>query len=152
MTSPQRKQTRFDLASALVVTGATGVFKNMVPIKLKIVVVGLTASVALAASGWVAQQALAQKPSAPQKRETKDAPVAAAPADEVPHASKIDLTPESSAKLRAAIRPQRNEWRHLQVHWYTDIVAAHKKAAAEDKPILVFRTGGAGYNDPLGQC
>lgn len=152
MTSPQCKQTRFDLASASVVTGATGVFKNMVPIKLNIVVVGLTASVALAASGWGAQQALAQKPSAPQKRETKDSPVAAAPADEASHASKLDLTPESSAKLRVAIRPQRNEWRHLQVHWYTDIVAARKKAAAEDKPILVFRTGGAGYNDPLGQC
>lgn len=152
MTSPQRKQTRFDLASAPVVTGATGVFKNMVPIKLKIVVVGLTASVALAASGWVAQQALAQKTSAPQNRDKKATSAAAAPAEESPQASKLDLTPESSARLRAAIRPQGNEWRHLQVHWHTDIVAARKKAAAEDKPILVFRTGGAGYNDPLGQC
>ena len=34
----------------------------------------------------------------------------------------------------------------------TDIVAARKKAAAEDKPIIVLRTGGAGYNDPLGAC
>lgn len=151
MTSPQRKQTRFDLASASVVTDATGVLKNMAHIKLKIVVVGLTASVALAASAWGAQQVLAQKPSAPQNRARKDAP-AAAPAGEAPHASKLDLTRESAAKLRVAIRPQRNEWRHLQIHWYTDIVAARKKAAAEDKPILVFRTGGAGYNDPLGQC
>jgi hypothetical protein len=62
------------------------------------------------------------------------------------------MTPTTWAKLRAAIGPQGNEWRHLRVHWYTDIVAARKKAAAADRPILVFRTGGAGYNDPLGQC
>jgi hypothetical protein len=66
--------------------------------------------------------------------------------------AKENLTPESFAKFQALIRPQPHEWRHLRVHWLTDIVAARKKAAAEDKPIIVLRTGGAGYNDPLGAC
>ena len=66
--------------------------------------------------------------------------------------SKADLTPESFAKLHALIRPQDQEWRHLRVSWITDIIAARRKAVAEDKPILVLYTGGAGYNEPLGVC
>lgn len=66
--------------------------------------------------------------------------------------SKHDLTPESFAKLHALIRPQDHEWRHLRVQWITDIIAARRKAVAEDKPILVLYTGGAGYNEPLGVC
>ena len=66
--------------------------------------------------------------------------------------SKETLTPSSFAKYQALIRPQEHEWRHLRVRWLTDIVAARKKAAAEDKPLIVLRTGGAGYNDPLGAC
>lgn len=65
---------------------------------------------------------------------------------------KADLTPQSFAELHALIRPHANEWRHLQVHWLTDVVAARKKAAAEDKPIIICYTGGAGYNEPLGVC
>jgi hypothetical protein len=74
------------------------------------------------------------------------------PAEKPHQPSKLDLTPESFDKIRAAIRPTANEYRHLKVKWYTDIVAARKKAAQEDKPIVVFRTLGAGYNDPLGVC
>jgi hypothetical protein len=66
--------------------------------------------------------------------------------------AKIDLTPESFPKLHALIRPHENEWRHLKVEWLTDVVAARKKAAAEDKPIVICYTGGAGYNEPLGVC
>jgi hypothetical protein len=62
------------------------------------------------------------------------------------------LTPATFSKFQALIRPQEHEWRHLRVRWLTDIVAARKKAAAEDKPLIVLRTGGAGYNDPLGAC
>jgi hypothetical protein len=62
------------------------------------------------------------------------------------------LTPATFSKFQALIEPQENEWRHLRVRWLTDIVAARKKAATEDKPIIVLRTGGAGYNDPLGAC
>lgn len=66
--------------------------------------------------------------------------------------SKLDLTPRTSAKLHALIRPHENEWRHLKVAWLTDVVAARKKAVAEDKPIVICYTGGAGYNEPLGVC
>ena len=66
--------------------------------------------------------------------------------------AKTDLTPESFAKLHALVRPHDNEWRHLKVQWLTDVVAARKKAAAEDKPIVICYTGGAGYNEPLGVC
>jgi hypothetical protein len=66
--------------------------------------------------------------------------------------SKIDLTPQSFPRLHSLIRPQDHEWRHLNVHWFTDVVAARKRAADEDKPIVVIYTGGAGYNEPLGIC
>ncbi len=67
-------------------------------------------------------------------------------------ASKLDLTPESAPKLFALLRPQATEWRHLQVQWMTDVVAARKLAAKEDRPLVVLYTGGAGYNEPLGVC
>lgn len=66
--------------------------------------------------------------------------------------NKRDLTPKSMPTLHALVRPQENEWRHLKVQWLTDVVAARKKAAAEDKPIVICYTGGAGYNEPLGVC
>jgi hypothetical protein len=65
---------------------------------------------------------------------------------------KADLTPESFAKIYALIRPHDNEWRHLRVNWITDIVPARKKAAKEDRPLVILYTGGAGYNEPLGVC
>jgi hypothetical protein len=73
-------------------------------------------------------------------------------ADQVSRPSKLDLTPESFPKFRDLVRPAGHEWQHLKIKWYTDIVAARKKAAQEDKPLLVFNTGGAGYNDTLGVC
>jgi hypothetical protein len=73
-------------------------------------------------------------------------------ADKERRAVKVDLTPETFAKLHALIRPHEQEWRHLKVEWLTDVVAARKKAAAEDKPIVICYTGGAGYNEPLGTC
>ena len=69
-----------------------------------------------------------------------------------PRAAKENLTPENFANLHALIRPHDTEWRHLRVQWLTDVVAARKKAAAEDKPIVICYTGGAGYNEPLGVC
>jgi hypothetical protein len=73
-------------------------------------------------------------------------------ADQARRATKLDLTPETFPKLHALIRPHDNEWRHLKVQWLTDVVAARKKAAAQDKPIIICYTGGAGYNEPLGTC
>jgi hypothetical protein len=66
--------------------------------------------------------------------------------------TKLDLTPETFPTLHALIRPHEQEWRHLRVEWLTDVVAARKKAAAEDRPIVICYTGGAGYNEPLGTC
>jgi len=66
--------------------------------------------------------------------------------------SKLNLDPQSFTKLHTLIRPHDNEWRHLKVEWLTDVVAARKKAVAEDKPIVICYTGGAGYNEPLGVC
>src|SRR5262245_51102220 len=98
--------------------------------KLKLIAATLAAGLA----GWgLLDAAHADKPAARQQ-------------------SKVDLTPESFASLHALIRPHDNEWRHLKVHWLTDVVAARKKAAAEDKPIIICYTGGAGYNEPLGTC
>ena len=74
------------------------------------------------------------------------------PARKLVPASKFDLTPESTPKLLALIRPQETEWRHLRVRWLTDVVAARRAAARDDKPIVVLYTGGAGYNEPLGIC
>ena len=66
--------------------------------------------------------------------------------------SKLDLDTKSLMQLHKLVRPHDNEWRHLKVEWLTDVVAARKKAAAEDKPIVICYTGGAGYNEPLGVC
>ncbi len=73
-------------------------------------------------------------------------------ADKTNRPAKLDLTPETFAELHALIRPHDSEWRHLKVRWLTDVVAARKKAAKEDKPIVICYTGGAGYNEPLGTC
>jgi hypothetical protein len=81
--------------------------------------------------------AVAQQPQAPEKQA---------------RGSKDDLTAETSPTLHALVRPHDDEWRHLRVQWLTDVTAARRKAAAEDKPIVICYTGGAGYNEPLGVC
>lgn len=65
---------------------------------------------------------------------------------------KRDLTEQRALELQELIRPHADEWRHLQVEWTTDVVAARRRAAEEDKPIVICYTGGAGYNEPLGVC
>lgn len=75
-----------------------------------------------------------------------------APVNRAASAAKPHLTPESWLNLHGLIRPGEQEWRHLKVEWLTDVVAARKKAVAEDKPIIICYTGGAGYNEPLGIC
>jgi hypothetical protein len=92
----------------------------------------------------------AQQPAGPQA--SKAAAVKKEPTGKVNQGSKLDLTPETLPKLLALVRPQDDEFRHLRVHWLTDPVAALKKAAAEDKPLVFLELGGAGYNEPLGAC
>ena len=81
--------------------------------------------------------ALAQQPLTPEKKS---------------RGFKTDLTAETWSKLHTLVRPHESEWRHLKVQWLTDVVAARRKAAAEDEPIVICYTGGAGYNEPLGVC
>src|SRR5688500_2820369 len=59
------------------------------------------------------------------------------------------LTGKNLHDLHPPLRPHDNQGRHLRVDWLTDVVAARKEAAAEDKPIVICHTGGAGYNEPL---
>jgi RNA polymerase sigma factor (sigma-70 family) len=147
------QKTTFGLASASVASLTEGVLHDMVLMKLKIAGGLVAAALVLAASGWLVQQALANKPPELLAEAAAEPAVAQpAPADKAPRASKLDLTPESLAKFQALIRPADNEWRHVRIRWLTDVVAARKKAAQEDKPLFIFRTGGAGYNDPLGVC
>jgi hypothetical protein len=79
-------------------------------------------------------------------------PAVSAGAERVAESTKSGLTPNSLPALHALIRPHEDEWRHLKVHWLTDVVAARRRAAEEDKPIVICYTGGAGYNEPLGIC
>lgn len=116
----------------------------MIPTKLRVLVLLVLGAALAAGAGSLSDQVQAadkEKPADP-----------AAPAAKGPRPSKLDLTPENFLTFRDLVRPADNEWRHLKVRWITDIVAARKKAARENKPILIFRTGGAGYNDPLGVC
>lgn len=81
-----------------------------------------------------------------------DAAPPAAASDAAPRSAKQDLSPQNLSALHTLIRPHEDEWRHLRVQWLTDVVAARKQAAAQDKPIVILYTGGAGYNEPLGTC
>jgi hypothetical protein len=112
-------------------------------IRLKMKMAPLAATVLLAGWGLFIYPALADKPSVAPAPEASKAPV---------RGTKLDLTQESFPNLHALVRPQDSEWRHLKVNWLTDAVAARKKAVAEDKPIVICYTGGAGYNEPLGVC
>jgi hypothetical protein len=62
------------------------------------------------------------------------------------------LTAKSYAQLHKLIIAQSDEYRWDEIPWFTSIWHARKKAAAENKPLLVFHTHGAGFNDPLGNC
>ena len=62
------------------------------------------------------------------------------------------LTPESFAPLHKTLCLQPGEYRWDEVPWLASVWHARKKAAAENKPIFVFGTAGAGFNDPLGNC
>jgi hypothetical protein len=66
--------------------------------------------------------------------------------------SKHALNPGNMKELHRLIGLQEGEFIWDQAPWYTSIWHARKAAAAQDKPILVFGTGGAGFNDPLGNC
>jgi hypothetical protein len=66
--------------------------------------------------------------------------------------SSAQLGPETFERFRDLIRPNGNEYAWRKIRWTTDFWTARRKAAALDKPILVFWLHGAGYHDPLGLC
>ena len=66
--------------------------------------------------------------------------------------SKDSLTAANMPDLHRLIRLQPGEYKWDAIPWYASIWHARRAAAAEDKPIFVFGTGGAGFNDPLGNC
>jgi hypothetical protein len=74
------------------------------------------------------------------------------PEGATPEPSKNALTAKTWPELHKLLLPQKGEYPWEQVTWYASLWHARKKAAAEDKPILVWVTGGAGFNDPLGNC
>jgi RNA polymerase sigma factor (sigma-70 family) len=139
------KGTTAGVASLPVSDLTEGVLRTMFLSKLKTFALGAAVLLAGALCSTVLVAQL--QPAAPP-------PVASAAPARPPEAApdRLGLTPETLPKLHALVGPQANEWRHLRVNWYTDIVAARKKAAAQDKPLIFVYTGGAGYNDPLGVC
>lgn len=84
-----------------------------------------------------------------EDRKNVDKPLAEAGAA---RPSKDVLTEANMADLHRLIRPQNGEYKWDAIPWYASIWHARRAAAAEDKPIFVFGTGGAGFNDPLGNC
>lgn len=135
--------TTAGVASTSVTALTEGVLKTMYLAKLKLLAFSAAACLAAVVGGSVL---LAQAQTEPAR------PPSAAPEAKVDQTTKRDLTPETFASLHTLVRPHEGEWRHLNVNWLTDVVAARKKAAAEDKPIIICYTGGAGYNEPLGVC
>jgi len=65
--------------------------------------------------------------------------------------SKDALTAKSWPGLHKLLLPQKGEYPWEQLTWYASLHHARKAAAAEDKPILVWVTGGAGAQRPAGQ-
>jgi hypothetical protein len=100
-------------------------------------------------AGLLAHQALAdERPALPGGDSARATEKATPPARE----TRDQLTAESFAQLHKVILAQPDEYRWDAIPWFASLWHARKKAAAENKPLLVFRTHGAGFNDPLGNC
>src|SRR5262249_42745156 len=105
----------------------------------------------LAGSGLLAHHVLAAKADETVVQADIQAEPPAAPKPAM--TTKDQLTPETFAGVRALIRPNDQELGWRNVRWHTDFWMARQKAAAEDKPILVFwGQDGAGVFDMLGRC
>jgi RNA polymerase sigma factor (sigma-70 family) len=146
------------VASAQVSALTEGVLKAMWLTKLKTVAAIVIVALGLAGSGLFVHQVLAEKPPAVAQG-AEDSPHPNPPPQggretdaAVVRTTKDLLTPESMASLQQLLRPDKSEYRWDEIPWLASIWHARKKAAAENKPIFVFGTAGAGFNDPLGNC
>jgi hypothetical protein len=71
-------------------------------------------------------------------------PLVSAAVSEAPQA----LDDTSFSALQALIRPQEDESQWAKVPWLTSLKDARERAVAEDKPLIVWRSGGG---DVLGR-
>ena len=102
----------------------------------------LAACLAFTGTGFLVQQALAEKASpARAKAETKAANRGGSDAG-------IDLAPAQFGKLHALLRPTAKEMRFGAIPWMFDLWEAREKAAAEGKPLLILGASG----NPCGTC
>jgi hypothetical protein len=99
-------------------------------------------AVLLGGSALLAHRPLAGSPQRP----------ANGPRDQAEQATRDQLTAESFAHLHKLMQPRPGEYRWDEIPWVASIWHARKQAAAENKPIFIFGTAGAGFNDPLGNC
>jgi hypothetical protein len=67
-------------------------------------------------------------------------------------ATRDALSTQSFPLLHRLIRPHPDDYKWEQVPWLTSLWHARRRASEENKPIFFFGTGGAGFNDPLGNC
>lgn len=63
-------------------------------------------------------------------------------------AAEKTITPDGFESLQKLIRPQADESRWANVPWEMNLKQARERAAREDKPILLWRSGGG---DVLGR-
>jgi RNA polymerase sigma factor (sigma-70 family) len=140
--------TTAGIASASVATLTEGVLHSMYLSKLKLFVSLLAGFVLMIGTGLLAHEALADKPPTAQNADPAKPP---AP-EQVARTTKDSLTPQSFSQFHQLIQPEPGEYRWDEVSWLTSIWHARKKATAENKPIFIFGTQGAGFNDPLGNC
>ena len=49
-----------------------------------------------------------------------------------------ELSPDDFGRLYAEIKPQAGESPWREVPWLTDVTEARRRAAAEDKPLVIF--------------
>jgi hypothetical protein len=128
------------VASANVSALTEGVLQTMFVNKLRTLAAGvLAACLVLTGFGWLVHDVLGDEVDI-------KAPVPAGTG------TKAELTAQNFMAVHTTIKPGKGEFLWDKVPWYFDLTAARKKAAAEDKPILIFTTGGAGFNDGTGLC
>ena len=58
------------------------------------------------------------------------------------------ISPSEFPRLHALIKPQADEAKWAKIPWLTNLHEARRRAVAEDKPLLLWRSGGG---DVLGR-
>lgn len=141
-------QALTSVVPASVAALAEGVLHTMYLAKLKMFVAVAAGLLLLVGTGLLAHEVLADAPPVVAAAE----PAPSTPVNKGEPTTKDRLTPASFAQFHKLIQPEAGEYRWDEIPWLTSIWHARKQAAAENKPIFIFGTQGAGFNDPLGNC